>query len=43
MLRGETPTDADGRPLFKLVDDPRVTRVGDWLRAAAASTSCPSW
>ncbi len=37
MLRGDIPTDSrvagDQQTVFKLVDDPRVTPLGEWLRA----------
>ena len=34
FVRSDQPyaQDTDGAPIFKLVDDPRVTRVGRWLR-----------
>ena len=39
MLQGDENatlrTDANGRPIFKMVDDPRVTRVGRSLRRAS--------
>ncbi len=39
MLQGDENatlrTDGNGRPVFKMVDDPRVTRVGHFLRRAS--------
>jgi lipopolysaccharide/colanic/teichoic acid biosynthesis glycosyltransferase len=31
-LQGATGTDDQGRKIYKIRDDPRITRVGKWLR-----------